>query len=123
MAPECEIYLYCSCARDATSVRVARELEKENCATKVISGGLKAWIKAGSPLEPVPPGDVEPLPSSTNLVSIFFISMHPFVTQKRGGRHPERRRRISVFHLKPPHISRKRSRVTPLACHCTYPRQ
>ena len=62
MAPECEIYLYCSCARDATSVRVARELEKENCATKVIAGGLKAWIKAGGPLEPVPPTDVEHLP-------------------------------------------------------------
>jgi membrane protein DedA with SNARE-associated domain/rhodanese-related sulfurtransferase len=62
MAPECEIYLYCSCARDATSVRVARELEKENCATKVIAGGLKAWIKAGGPLEPVPPADVEHLP-------------------------------------------------------------
>jgi membrane protein DedA with SNARE-associated domain/rhodanese-related sulfurtransferase len=62
MAPECEIYLYCSCARDATSVRVARELEKENCSTKVIAGGLKAWIKAGGPLEPVPPADVEHLP-------------------------------------------------------------
>lgn len=62
MAPECEIYLYCSCARDATSVRVARELEKENCSTKVIAGGLKAWIKAGGPLEPVPSTDVEHLP-------------------------------------------------------------
>jgi membrane protein DedA with SNARE-associated domain/rhodanese-related sulfurtransferase len=62
MAPECEIYLYCSCARDATSVRVARMLEKENCSTKVIQGGLKAWIKAGGPLEPVPPADVEHLP-------------------------------------------------------------
>ena len=62
MAPECEIYLYCSCAREATSVRVARELEKVNCSTKVIAGGLKAWIKAGGPLEPVPAGDVEHLP-------------------------------------------------------------
>jgi membrane protein DedA with SNARE-associated domain/rhodanese-related sulfurtransferase len=62
MAPECEIYLYCSCARDATSVRVARELEKENCSTKVIAGGLKAWVKAGGPLEPVPPTDIEHLP-------------------------------------------------------------
>lgn len=62
MAPECEIYLYCSCARDATSVRVARELERENCATKVIEGGLKAWIKAGGPLEAVPATDVEHLP-------------------------------------------------------------
>lgn len=62
MAPECEIYLYCSCARDATSIRVARMLEQENCSTKVIQGGLKAWIKAGGPLEPVPPTDVEHLP-------------------------------------------------------------
>jgi len=62
MAPECEIYLYCSCARDATSVRVAKILEKENCHTKVIQGGLKAWIKAGGPLEPVPPSDMEHLP-------------------------------------------------------------
>ena len=62
MAPECEIYLYCSCARDATSVRVARMLEQENCSTKVIQGGMKAWIKAGGPLEPVPAGDIEHLP-------------------------------------------------------------
>lgn len=62
MAPECDIYLYCSCAREATSVRVAHMLEQENCRTKVIQGGLKAWIKAGGPLEPVPAGDVEHLP-------------------------------------------------------------
>jgi membrane protein DedA with SNARE-associated domain/rhodanese-related sulfurtransferase len=62
MQPECEIYLYCSCAREATSVRVARMLEQENCSTKVIQGGLKAWVKAGGPLEPVPAGDVEHLP-------------------------------------------------------------
>lgn len=62
MAPECEIYLYCSCAHEATSVRVAHMLEQENCSTKVIQGGLKAWIKAGGPLEPVPANDVEHLP-------------------------------------------------------------
>lgn len=62
MAPECDIYLYCSCARDATSVRVAKMLEKEDCRTKVIQGGLRAWVKAGGPLEPVPEGDVEHLP-------------------------------------------------------------
>jgi membrane protein DedA with SNARE-associated domain/rhodanese-related sulfurtransferase len=62
MAPECEIYLYCSCAREATSVRVAYMLEQENCQTKVIQGGLKAWVKAGGPLEPVPAGDLEHLP-------------------------------------------------------------
>jgi membrane protein DedA with SNARE-associated domain/rhodanese-related sulfurtransferase len=62
MQPECEIYLYCSCAREATSIRVARALAEEDCSTKVIRGGMKAWIKAGGPLEPVPPGDVEHLP-------------------------------------------------------------
>jgi len=62
MAPECEIYLYCSCAHEATSVRVARMLEKENCSTKVIRGGMKAWVKAGGETEPVPLGDVEHLP-------------------------------------------------------------
>ena len=62
MQPECEIYLYCSCAHEATSVRVARMLEKENCSTKVIRGGMKAWVKAGGPTEPVPAGDVEHLP-------------------------------------------------------------
>ncbi len=62
MAPECDIYLYCSCARDATSVRVAKMLEKEDCQTKVIQGGLRAWVKAGGPLEPVPEGDLERLP-------------------------------------------------------------
>jgi rhodanese-related sulfurtransferase len=62
MVPECEIYLYCSCAREATSMRVAHMLEQENCHTKVIHGGLRAWMKAGGPLEPVPAGDVEHLP-------------------------------------------------------------
>jgi len=62
MQPECEIYLYCSCSHEATSVRVAKMLEQENCSTKVIQGGLKAWVKAGGPTEPVPAGDVEHLP-------------------------------------------------------------
>jgi membrane protein DedA with SNARE-associated domain/rhodanese-related sulfurtransferase len=62
MAPECEIYLYCSCAREATSVRVAKMLEQENCSTKVIRGGLKAWVRAGGPTEPIPLGEIEHLP-------------------------------------------------------------
>jgi membrane protein DedA with SNARE-associated domain/rhodanese-related sulfurtransferase len=62
MQPECEIYLYCSCAREATSVRVARMLAEEDCSTKVIRGGMKAWVKAGGALEAVPAGDVEHLP-------------------------------------------------------------
>jgi membrane protein DedA with SNARE-associated domain/rhodanese-related sulfurtransferase len=62
MQPECEIYLYCSCAREATSVRVAKMLEQENCQTKVIVGGLKAWVKAGGPTEPIPLHEMEHLP-------------------------------------------------------------
>ena len=62
MAPECEIYLYCSCIKDTTSVRIAHMLEQENCKTSVIEGGLKAWIKAGGPVEMVPASDIEHLP-------------------------------------------------------------
>ena len=62
MAPECEIYLYCSCIKDTTSVRIAHMLEQENCKTSVIEGGLKAWIKAGGAVEMVPASDIEHLP-------------------------------------------------------------
>lgn len=62
MAPECEIYLYCSCIRDTTSKRVAHALKQENCNTLVIEGGLKAWVKAGGELESVPSADIEHLP-------------------------------------------------------------
>ena len=62
MAPECEIYLYCSCIREATSVRVAYMLNQQNCQTKVIDGGIRAWTKAGGALEPVPEHEVEHLP-------------------------------------------------------------
>ncbi len=63
MAPECEIYLYCSCIRNTTSARIAHMLQQENCKTHVIDGGLRAWVKAGGPVEPIPAGDVERLPS------------------------------------------------------------
>ncbi len=62
MAPECEIYLYCSCIREATSVRVAYLLNQKNCSTQVIAGGLRAWIKAGGEVEPVPESEIEHLP-------------------------------------------------------------
>ena len=62
MAPECEIYLYCSCIRDTTSKRVAHMLEQENCHTQVIEGGLKAWVRAGGELELVPASDIQHLP-------------------------------------------------------------
>lgn len=63
MVPECEVYLYCSCLRDTTSVRVAHMLKKENCSTHVITGGMKAWIKAGGDVEMVPATDVQHLPT------------------------------------------------------------
>ncbi len=62
MAPECEIYLYCSCIREATSVRVAYMLNQKNCQTKVIDGGLRGWVKAGGELEPVPEHELHHLP-------------------------------------------------------------
>ncbi|MEO6924875.1 MAG: VTT domain-containing protein, partial [Bryocella sp.] len=62
MVPDCDVYLYCSCAHEATSVRVAYMLEQADCKTKVIQGGLKAWVKAGGATEPVPATDVEHLP-------------------------------------------------------------
>ena len=51
------IYLYCTCVREATSARVARELQKQGVRVAVIKGGLRAWRKAGLPLEPVPTQD------------------------------------------------------------------
>ncbi|NYF78732.1 rhodanese-like domain-containing protein [Granulicella arctica] len=62
MTPECDVYVYCSCIRDTTSVRVAHMLQQENCHVQVIDGGLKAWIKAGGAMEVVPESDVHHLP-------------------------------------------------------------
>jgi membrane protein DedA with SNARE-associated domain/rhodanese-related sulfurtransferase len=62
MAPDCEIYLYCSCIRDTTSVRVAHAMKQANLRTTVIKGGMKAWARAGGELEPVPEADLRRLP-------------------------------------------------------------
>jgi len=58
-----EIVLYCTCVREATSVRVARFLGEQGYSVSVIAGGLRAWKKAGLPLEPVPEDDVVQLPT------------------------------------------------------------
>ena len=58
-----EIVLYCTCVREATSVRVARVLGEQGYRVSVIAGGLRAWKKAGLPLEPVPADDVVQLPT------------------------------------------------------------
>ena len=61
--PDQDLYLYCTCVREATSARVARELQQKGIRVAVIKGGLRAWKKAGLPLEPVPPGEMAPLPA------------------------------------------------------------
>jgi membrane protein DedA with SNARE-associated domain/rhodanese-related sulfurtransferase len=57
------VFLYCTCVRDATSVRVAKELLRQGIKAAVIEGGLRAWKKAGLPLESVPPEEVSALPA------------------------------------------------------------
>jgi membrane protein DedA with SNARE-associated domain/rhodanese-related sulfurtransferase len=60
------VFVYCTCVRQATSVRVAQELQKlldtKNVRVTVIRGGLRAWVKAGLPVEAVPPEEVANLP-------------------------------------------------------------
>jgi membrane protein DedA with SNARE-associated domain/rhodanese-related sulfurtransferase len=57
------VYLYCTCVRDATSARVAKELIGQGVNVSVIQGGLRAWKKAGLPLESVPSDEIEALPA------------------------------------------------------------
>jgi membrane protein DedA with SNARE-associated domain/rhodanese-related sulfurtransferase len=60
------VFVYCTCVRQATSTRVARELQTMVDARKVrvtvIRGGLRAWVKAGLPVEAVPAEEVASLP-------------------------------------------------------------
>ena len=60
--PDRQIYVYCTCWRDATSAQVAHELRKRGVLCFVIRGGLQAWKKAGLPLEAVPPEEITALP-------------------------------------------------------------
>jgi rhodanese-related sulfurtransferase len=55
--------LYCTCARQATSLPVARLLREQQLQCAVLAGGLRAWKKAGLPMEPVPREEIMPLPS------------------------------------------------------------
>jgi rhodanese-related sulfurtransferase len=58
--------VYCTCARQATSTRVARELQtilqNKGVRVAVIRGGLRAWTKAGFPVEAVPREEMAVLP-------------------------------------------------------------
>lgn len=58
-----EIYVYCTCVRDATSARVAHLLREQGFNAYVIVGGLGAWRKAGLPMEGVPGTDLVKLPT------------------------------------------------------------
>jgi len=62
LAPECEIYVYCSCVRDATSIRIAHAMRERGTQVKVIEGGLRRWVKTGCPTETVPDGELRHLP-------------------------------------------------------------
>ena len=58
-----QIYLYCTCIREATSTRVAQLLLERGVRSAVIKGGLRAWKKAGLPLEPIPLDEMAELPT------------------------------------------------------------
>ena len=49
--------------REATSARVAHILREHGFDAYVIHGGLRAWSKAGYPLEAVPSDDLVLLPT------------------------------------------------------------
>jgi membrane protein DedA with SNARE-associated domain/rhodanese-related sulfurtransferase len=57
-----QVFLYCTCVDDATSARVAQHFLEKGIRTAVIKGGLRAWKKAGLPLEPIPVEEVTELP-------------------------------------------------------------
>jgi membrane protein DedA with SNARE-associated domain/rhodanese-related sulfurtransferase len=58
-----DIYMYCTCLREATSARVAHLLREQGYNAFVIIGGLAAWRKAGHPVETVPDSDLVHLPT------------------------------------------------------------
>jgi membrane protein DedA with SNARE-associated domain/rhodanese-related sulfurtransferase len=57
------LILYCTCVREATSLPVANLLRQRGVQCSVLAGGLRAWKKAGLPLEPVPLEEIVALPS------------------------------------------------------------
>jgi membrane protein DedA with SNARE-associated domain/rhodanese-related sulfurtransferase len=62
-AVEKQVYIYCTCRREATSKHVASALQEKGVSCAVIQGGLRAWQKAALPVEPVPSDEVVALPS------------------------------------------------------------
>ena len=60
------IYVYCTCAGEATSARVAKDLIGKGIRVAVIHGGLRAWRKAGLPVETVPRDELAEMPVFRN---------------------------------------------------------
>ncbi len=58
-----QIILYCTCNGEGTSGRVARFLSGRGTQAYVLTGGLRAWKKAGLPIEPVPDHEMVSLPT------------------------------------------------------------
>jgi membrane protein DedA with SNARE-associated domain/rhodanese-related sulfurtransferase len=63
LPPDRPVYVYCTCLREATSARVARELQTLGIRVAVIEGGLRAWKKAGLPVERVPQDELAQFPA------------------------------------------------------------
>jgi membrane protein DedA with SNARE-associated domain/rhodanese-related sulfurtransferase len=63
LPPAGPVFVYCTCLREATSSRVARELEQRGMHVAVIQGGLRAWMRAGLPVESVPQEELAVLPA------------------------------------------------------------
>lgn len=57
-----QVYVYCTCWRDATSAQVAHTLRQRGVLCSVIRGGLQAWKRAGLPLEAIPAEELSALP-------------------------------------------------------------
>lgn len=58
-----QVLVYCTCVRQATSAKVARELLEKGTKCAVIVGGLREWKKAGLPVESVPDDEIAALPA------------------------------------------------------------
>jgi len=57
-----QVYVYCTCRREATSAQVAHTLRQKGVLSSAIKGGLQAWKKAGLPLEAIPAEEMAALP-------------------------------------------------------------
>ncbi len=62
LSRDAKIYLYCTCIREGTSAKVALEMREQGFDAYAIAGGLRAWQKAGFPVEEIPREELIELP-------------------------------------------------------------